>query len=120
MSPSPPPSWALNILRDVAGGFYGRGNVLLADDQADKVRAAYYAYWDALGQPDSEVHRCLATALFSAETIRIEFVQPTVAVMIGEVGLIDPVDKICTSGSGHCEFLPKEVVLAHAGDTKED
>ena len=118
-SPSPP-SWALSILRDVAEGLYGKGNVLLTGEQADKVRAAYYAYWAALGQPDSEVHRCMATALYSAETIRIEFVQPTVAVLVGEVGFIDPVDNIHTSGSGHFEFLSKEFGLAPAGDSNDD
>lgn len=120
MSSSPPPSWALNILREVAEGLYGRGNVVLTGEQADKIRAAYYAYWTALGQPNSEVHRCMATALFHAEVVRLEFVQPTVAVMIGEVGFIDPMDSIYTSGCGHFEFLPKDYGLARAGDSQDD
>lgn len=120
MSSSSPPSWALNILREVAEGLYGRGNVVLAGEQADKVRAAYYAYWTALGQPNDEVHQCLATALFQAEVIRLEFVQPTVAGLIGKVGFIDPMDSIYTSGWGHLEFLPKEYGLARAGDSGED
>lgn len=120
MSSSSPPSWAFNILREVAEGLYGRGNVVLTGEQADKVRAAYYAYWTALDQPNDEVHQCLATALFQAEVIRLEFVQPTVAVLIGEVGFIDPMDSIYTSGCGHFEFLPKEYGLARAGDAGED
>jgi hypothetical protein len=109
----------MNTLRDVAEGLYGRGNILLTGEQADTVRAAYYAYWTWLGQPDCEIHKCLATALYSAESIRIEFVQPTVAVLIGELDFIEPVGRSCTPAPGHLEFLPKEYELAHAADSHD-
>lgn len=116
MSSPPAPLWALNTLRAVAEGLYGRGNVLLTGDRAEKVRSAYYAYWDALGQPSTELHRCMATALYSSEAIRMEFLQPTVAVLMGEMQFIDPVDRTYTSGTDHIEFLPPEVEPAPASD----
>ncbi|PLC42720.1 hypothetical protein C0Q88_12320 [Ralstonia pickettii] len=92
---------------------------MLTGDRAEKVRSAYYAYWDALGQPSTELHRCMATALYFVEAIRMEFVQPTVAVLMGEVQFIDPVDSAYTSDADHFEFLPQEVGLAHAGDSPD-
>ena len=90
MSASPASSWAVNILRVLAEGSYGEGGVLLTGEQAENVRAAYYAYWSALGQPHSDLHRSLAIALYSSETIRIGAVQPAIAVLPGEAGLLGP------------------------------